>query len=224
MSAFNVQKKLKELGVLSRSMRWSKDLRSLTEMIQSGKTPQDFFFEFWCYLCAVRTVQQEIGAVKLVVPNGQTLAIWPLKPGAAVNFSYFSFTADNIDFGVYPGVEFGYKGIASTFAPDISIRSAIKQAVQPEIYAVWDAKYRSNPDKGISRSEVYAFNTARTLLAISYSAQLKQALDDITHMPCFRACGLITNGGFSAEHNDTLVALGLFETARFGTGSEATRP
>lgn len=224
MSALHIQKKLKELGAQSRSMRWSRDLRSLTTIVRDTKTPKDFFFEFWCYLSAVKTVDQEIAKVTLVVPAGQTYAVWPLKPGAPINFSYFSFTVNKTALGIFPGVEFGYKNIASTSAPDISIRSALTTTAQPRIYAVWDAKYRDDPGKRISRNEVYAFSTARRLISISRSKPVRQTFSNIAGMPCFRSCGLITNGRFSAEHGDTLQVLGLFETEKFGTPSEATRP
>jgi len=224
MSVHEIRKTLIQLGEDARKMRWSRELRSLSSLVNETTTAKDFFFEFWCYLATVKTIHKEVGKVNLELPSGQSHAVWPLKPGSPSNFSYFSFHVAKTSYGIYPGVKFMYKGIDSSFAPDISIRSVLGKSSEAKIYAVWDAKYRDKPSKQITRDEVYTFSTARGLLPISQSASLKIKLAGIAHSCCFHSCGLISNGNFSSEKDQTLKALGLRETARFGTATQLTRP
>lgn len=222
---------LRANALSSKTSRWGLDARRLASI--GTKSPAAYYFELWVCITVARAIIERLGGPwELCSPN-RVYAIWPLSPGEPHHFCYFRPGASNTlvppALVIRPGVEAVPPALATTYAPDLSLRLAHPVNWKKElVIRMWDAKYRTSTNKGMTRSEVFTFAVmARGLTGkgakglwrqLTSLAAVRTLLTDVVWNS-----GLLTNGTWSTEPDKFLVKWAIVEAARCGTKSLKVR-
>ncbi len=184
-----------------------------------------YVYELLCYLalCKQVTGHYRIRLVPRDDPKThKRTAKWPRSPGLKEKHSYFTLhdQTGQCQFELCPGIKVMDKyGIHRAADINLLRGSASPQPTFRDVYGIWDAKYRIKATARIDGPEFADFVYTYEVMD---KPELPAAWAGAVGLP-FRLSGLLTNGEFSTEPDNALIARGIQETAGFPEKPE-TRP